>query len=104
MLIFPQAISFSRMGSLTILLALGDRLKMRKKIPGLSSRVSNERTSAGEFILFGLSVGGDVVNTKLIILRDARLIKGLREVSNDVGIDDSERFEDVLVVDGESEG
>lgn len=56
MLILPQAIYFSRIGSLTILLALGDRLKMIKKLPSFGSRISDEGAGAGELILFGFSV------------------------------------------------
>ena len=83
---------------------VGRSAKIRKKIPSLGSRVGNEGTSAGEFILSGLGVGGDEVNTILIVLGDTKLGKELREVSDDVGVDDSERFEEVLVVRGEPEG
>lgn len=71
-LILPQQIYFSRTGSVTILLAEGERLRSKKILPSLGTAVCDKGASVWQFILSSLSIRWDVVDTILIILGDAK--------------------------------
>lgn len=102
MLMLPQQISLSLIGSDTILFAVGERLLLQIKLPSFRTRIGDEGSGIWHFIVSSMSVWRIEVDAEFIILRDSKITNSLRTIPHNVWVNNAESFEKILVVCGES--